>query len=250
MDHQRKETSRLRIIKVLSQSYRMGQKIFNLIRLRTWLNLIVAAFSLLVLTGCALTSVSAQQEKASGLWDELVNGQVYGQTFVAVQDNIYRIDLGTATYARTNTANVTFRLRTDPDSVTDLRTVTCRGQDIANDRPTSFIFDPIADAQGKSYYFLIESSEAVPGNAITLYAQEADLYLSGSAYRNGQPVPGDLVFTVYTQKMYTFSDLVGDFWTRLTRDKTFLIPYAVFLLLTVVGLVYTGRNSIKNKLVQ
>ncbi len=245
MDHQRKETSCLRIIKVLLQSYRKDQKIFNLVRLRIWLNLIVGAFSLLVLTGCALISVSAQQEKASGLWNELVNGQVYGQTFVAAQDNIYRVDLGTATYARINTASVTFRLRTNPDSGTDLRTVTLRGQDIANDRPTSFIFDPIPNSRGKSYYFLIESPEAVPDNAITLYAQEADLYLNGSAYRNGQPVPGDLVFTIYTQEMYTFSDLVGEFWTRLTRDKAFLIPYAVFLLLTIVGLAYTGRNSVK-----
>lgn len=241
MDHQQKNTGWLRKQKFFPRSSWASKKTFGLKRLHAWLYLIVAVYSLMALTGCALTSVSAQQEKASGLWNELVYGQAFGQTFVAGQDNIYRVDLGTATYARINSASVIFHLRADPDSVVDLRTITLSGQDVANDRPTSFIFDPIPDSQGKPYYFFIESPDSVPGNAITLYAQEADTYLNGSAYRNGQPVPGDLVFTVYTQEIYTFSDLVGDFWTRLTQDKAFLFSYVAILLMIVIGLICTVR---------
>jgi len=191
------------------------------------------------LTGCTLDNIAARQEKATGLWDELVGDETFGQSFVCTSDNLYRIDLGTATYARTNSAPVIFHMRSDPQASTDIISVTIPGPEIQNERPTSITFSPLADSQGRSYYFYIQSSEAVPGNAISVYANAHDQYTDGAAYLNGQPVDGDLVFTAYSQETYTLAGVWRDFTSRVRQDIPFFVCYGILLLL-VLGLLVTS----------
>ena len=59
------------------------------------------AFSLgllvLLLAGCSFEAVDIQQEQASSLADELLDGGSFGQTFTPQHDGLSRVDLYTAT---------------------------------------------------------------------------------------------------------------------------------------------------------
>jgi hypothetical protein len=166
---------------------------------------LAALITLVSLTGCTLDSIAARQEEATGLWGELVGGEAFGQSFVCTRDNLYRIDLGTATYARTNSAPVIFHLQSSPETSSDIVSISLPGPQIQNERPTSIEFAPLPDSRDEAYYFYIESPAATPGDAITVYANRHDQYPNGTAYRNGQPVAGDLVFTAYSRETFTFA---------------------------------------------
>ncbi len=194
-------------------------------------------FILLSVSGCTLGNVTAQQEKADGLWDELIGGKVYGQSFVCTGNNLYRIDLGTATYARINSAPVTLHLRLDPQASADITSVTLPGSEIQNDRPTSFTFSPLPDSQGRTLYFFIESPGATSGNAITVYANSSDQYLDGTAYQDGHAMTGDLAFTAYSQETFTFTQILRDFLSGVKQDLPFFIFFALLLLLVSTSLI-------------
>jgi hypothetical protein len=205
----------------------------------------------LCLSGCTLDNIAARQEKATGLWEELTGGKTFGQSFICTRNNLYRIDLSTATYARINTSPVIFHLRSASPSTsegaetfvaTDILTITLPGPEVQNDRPTSFVFPPLHDSKDKAFYFLIESPEGAPGNAITVYVNEYDQYLAGTAYRNGQPVAGDLAFTAYSQETFTFSGVIQDFLSRVTQDVPFFTCYCALLLLVCICLFLSLRH--------
>jgi hypothetical protein len=204
---------------------------------------LVILFTLVSLSGCTLDSITAQQAEATGLWEELTGLETYGQSFVSSSDNLFRIDLSTATYARTNSAPVVFHLQSRPGQDSDLRTVTIPGPEIENERPTSFEFPPLPDSEGQAYYFYVESPEATPGNAITVYANADDLYPDGSAYRNGAPVPGDLAFKAYSQTSFTLSGILGGFLSRAGQDVPFFVCYGVLILGACAGLVCALRHG-------
>ena len=191
---------------------------------------LILALTLVSLAGCTLDQIAAQQEKATGLWDELDGGETFGQSFVSSRDNLYRIDLSTATFARTNSAPVIFHLRSSPGVSTDIFSTTVPGPEIQNERPTSILFPPLRDSRGGSYYFYLESPEAMPGNAITVYANVHDQYPDGSAYRNGQVVTGDLAFTAYSRETFAFSRVLDDFLSRVAQDLTFFLCYGILVL--------------------
>jgi len=198
--------------------------------------------TLISLSGCTLDRIAAQQEKATGLWDELIGGETFGQSFLCTRDNLYRIDLGTATYARINSAPVIFHLRTEPGAGTDIISVSLPGPEIQNERPTSITFSPLSDSQGKSYYFFIESPEATPDNAITVYANARDQYSDGTAYRNGQAVAGDLAFAAYSRHIFAFSDIVRDFLARAIQDAPFFVCYGILIVAVCTSLVVALRK--------
>jgi hypothetical protein len=203
---------------------------------RTRLGLAILVL-LISLSGCTLDNIAARQGKATELWDELLGGQTFGQSFVIARNDLYRIDLGTATYARINSAPVIFHLQTGPEASTDIISVRLSGPEIENERPTTISFSPIPDSKGKRYYFYIESPEAAPGNAITLYANAYDQYPDGSAYRNGEAVAGDLVFTAYSRQTFAFSGILQGFLSRVAEDVPFLICYATLIMGACAGLL-------------
>jgi hypothetical protein len=206
----------------------------NLSRFTRWM---VALPLLLSLSSCTLDGISARQEKATGLWDELLGGENFGQSFVSTQPHLYRIDLGTATYARTNSAAVVFHLQTSPQATADLVSVTLAGPEIRNDRPTMFEFAPLADSEGQSYYFYIESPGATPGNAITVYANAQDQYPDGMAYRNGRAIAGDLAFTAYSRQVFSLPGILREFLSRALQDLSFFVCYGVLILGLSAGLL-------------
>lgn len=203
---------------------------------------IILCLALISLSGCTLDNISAQQEKATGLWDELIGGTSFGQSFISVSNNLYRIDLSTATFSRVNTAPVIFSLKNNPQDTTTIFSIEIPGPDIQNERPTSIEFPLILDSASKSFYFTIESPESNPGNAITVYANEQDQYSDGSAYRNNQVVGGDLVFTAYSRENFTFLGVLQDIASRAAQDVPFIIFWGILILVVCVGLVLSFRR--------
>jgi hypothetical protein len=203
---------------------------------------LLLCLALISLSGCTLDNISAQQVKTSKLWDELIGGTSFGQSFISTDNNLYRIDLSTATFSRTNTAPVIFTLKNIPQDTSSIFSIEIPGPDIQNERPTSIEFPPIHDSAGKSYYFSIESPEGTSGNAITVYANDQDQYPAGSAYQDSQAVSGDLVFTAYSHENFTFPGVMRDIVSRAAQDVPFLIFWGILILGVCVSLAFSFRR--------
>ena len=197
------------------------------------------ALVLLLLAGCTVAGVEVEQEKASGLADELLGGHVFGQTFTLQYDGLYRLDLYTATYARENTQPVIFSIRAVPEAAEELVRLELPAAQISNSGPTVIIFPPLADTAGQTLYFSIESPGSVPGDAITVYWDEEDVYPDGQMFIDGQPTGGDIAFIAYTQETFTLADIWNDFYSRASQDKPFFTFYCSLLALLVLALITT-----------
>lgn len=110
---------------------------------------------------------------------------------------------------------------------------------ISNSGPTVITFPPLVNTAGKTLYLSIESPGSVPGDAITVYRQEEDVYPDGQMYQDGQPVGGDLAFIAYTQETFTLADIWNDFYSRASQDRPFFTFYCAMLALLLVALGIT-----------
>jgi hypothetical protein len=128
---------------------------------------------------------------------ELTGRRQIGQHFVARRDGLYRVDVLVDTYGRCNTRDIIFRLRESPTAEDDLATVRVNASLLLDRGYVSFAFTPLTDSGGKSYYFVIESPESVPGDAITLWAYR-DADVPGAELEwNGRTISGHLVFGLF-----------------------------------------------------
>lgn len=205
------------------------------------ISLIVLCVILLSLTGCVLGGPEVEQERASGLAGELLDGHSFGQTFQLQYGGLYRIDLYTATYARENTHPVFFQY---------CASLACQGGDellrleipatqISNSGPTVINFPPISGTAGRILYFFVESPGSVPGDAITVYRNDTDVYAGGQMYVDGKPTGGDIAFIAYTRETYTAAGIWNDFYSRASQDKPFFTFYGILLGLVFLALIVT-----------
>lgn len=205
----------------------------------------IAAFVLasLLLAGCTVGGVDVEQEQASGLAGELLDGRSFGQTFTPQYDGLYRIDLYTATYARENTQPVIFRICPSLacggglGAGADLARLELPAAQISNSGPTVITFPPLPNTADRTLYFSIESPGAAPGNAITVYREEKDVYPGGQMYMDGQPTSGDIAFIAYTQETFTLADIWNDFYSRASQDRPFFTFYCSLLVLMAIAIV-------------
>ena len=200
---------------------------------------ILLALVPLVLAGCAIRGVDVEQEQATGLAGELLDGHSFGQTFTPQYDGLHRVDLYTATYARENTQPVIFRVRAAADSAEDLVRLELPADQISNSGPTVITFPPLAGTAGRMLYFSVESPGSVPGDAFTIYRHEEDVYLEGEMFVDGQAAGGDIAFIAYTRKTFSLSDIWNDFYSRASQDRSFFAFYCALLTLLLVALAAT-----------
>jgi hypothetical protein len=193
----------------------------------------------ILLSGCIELNdsdrLSIAQVKHNKPVGEIYGSTTVGQTFISEHPNLSAIEIKIATYMRINTHDVIFHLRSASNSTIDIATSTVNATKIADNKYRRFRFPPLIDSENKSYYFFIESPNSAPGNAITIwYNTEEDVYKAGSAYRNHEPMEGDLAFRIY-HKM-DMLNIVSHFIHRMQQDKTFFLFY--FLLMgTIVYLI-------------
>lgn len=170
-------------------------------------------------------------------------GEIYGsitvgQLFTAPYNSLYRIDVSMATYARENSHEVIFHLRNSPQAENDLVKITVNAGEIEDNRFRPFIFDPIHDSAGKSYYFFFDSPDSLPGDAITVWQTMKNLYSEGQAFRDHQATQGDLAFRTYYLTDYQPSLLakIDTLLDRLTANKPLFLGDRRFYLL--LGFLY------------
>jgi hypothetical protein len=219
------------------------------------IKVILVSLNTMLLYGCAIKGVDIEQEQATGLAGELIDGRAFGQTFKPQNKGLYRIDLYTATYARENTHPVIFHIQVNPDqgkcSVkgTDLVRLEIPAERISNSGPTVITFPQLSDTTGKNLCFLIESPGSVPGDAITVYRNDKDVYSDGQMVMDEKFTDGDLAFIAYTQENFTIADIWNDFYSRASQDKPFFVFYfslmAILVLALVIVLVWPAQKSIQ-----
>jgi hypothetical protein len=124
---------------------------------------------------------------------ELVQGTRFTQTFVSECAGMSRLDLYLASYARDNSSSVAIRL-TDTETHQRVFERVISGSDIADDEWHKFAFEPVSDSKGKQYRVVMIGLDGQPGNAITIWRSQADVFPGGKASTNDIPIDADLVF--------------------------------------------------------
>jgi hypothetical protein len=155
---------------------------------------VVAIFAFVIMLMILFIPNIVSQDSANQPIGEIMGNTTIGQTFFAPYANLNAIDIDFATYARVNTKDLVFHLRTSPSSPTDIFSSKINAQNIDDNKFYRFTFPKIRDSKDKSYYFFVEAPEAASGNAITIWSNYDDVYKGGSAYKDGQPIRGDLTF--------------------------------------------------------
>jgi len=140
--------------------------------------------------------MNINQDLYDGTVGEILPGKTFGQTFVSHQPNLCRIDVLLATYRRTNTCDLTFRLQVGFPIGEEVTVITVKGARIQDNRWHTFRFPPLLDSKGRTYYFSLESANATPGNALTAYLSAGPTEL-GRRYEDGRPGAGSLAFRTY-----------------------------------------------------
>lgn len=201
-------------------------------------SLIVLCTILLLLTGCTVGGIDVEQESATGLTGELLDGHSFGQTFTLQYNGLYRIDLYTATYARENTHPVVFRICTYPacQGGEEYLRLELLATQISNSGPTAITFPPIAGTAGHTLYFSVDSPGSIPGDAVSIYRNDKDIYPDGQMFIDGQPTEGDIAFIAYTRETFTAAEIWNDFYARASQDKPFFTFYCLLLGLLLVAL--------------
>lgn len=107
---------------------------------------------------------------------EIRRGMEVGQLIPVPRAGLSGIRLVFATFSsRPNTAAVVLHVRESPSSTQDLRTVTVNASKLEDSAWHTFVFPPIADSAGKTYYVFVTSPNGAAGNAVTVRFRERDI---------------------------------------------------------------------------
>lgn len=171
-------------------------------------------------------------------------GASIGQTFVSSQPDLHAIQLlwiVPAEFLVAPSGTVTLHLRRTRDDAADLATASLPVSDLRNNQFSKFVFAPIPDSQGASFYFFLDASQLnVQRGYLSLWASTEDNYAQGQLLLNGAPAPGDLVFRVFYEP--DIFSLAGSLAATLARFGT-LVPFALGLLF-LPGLALVSRSGI------
>jgi hypothetical protein len=124
---------------------------------------------------------------------EVTIGARMAQLFTSQCAGLNRVGLYMATYARDNTGRVAFRL-TETASQQRVWEFTMPAGDIADDEWRDIDFAPLKDSEGKQYRLTVLSPDGEPGNAITVWRSQTDVFPNGEALVDGKPINADLIF--------------------------------------------------------
>jgi GT2 family glycosyltransferase/glycosyltransferase involved in cell wall biosynthesis len=127
---------------------------------------------------------------------ELVAGHSHGQRFLCPRNGLSGIVLAPATFGRTNTCRLVLHIRTNPGAQADIHSVDLPAHEMKDGQPLAFRFMPIPDSAGRWFYFVADSPDGVPGDAISLYAAPYAEDLQAQRYEDGLPADGALVMAL------------------------------------------------------
>jgi len=190
---------------------------------------LTALLSTTVLLSACTELPDVTQSQHSQPVGEIYGSRTVGQTFVSRVDGLNRVDVLLATYARRNTHPVTFHLRSNPSSQSDIATLTIEAETVKDNTYRAFRFPPLTNSKGSPYYFFLESPSSTPGDAITIWHSPNDTYADGQVYIKGEPRDGDLAFKTYYS--YGVGSIVKDAYLAI---KTNIVPIFLMILLCLL----------------
>lgn len=191
--------------------------------------LFLTAMALILKTGVDAVNAPPWGNAVAGdLSPEVAGDTQVGQAWRAPLPGLYCIELFLQPPALPASQPLTFHLRAAVGAGPDIRTATINPEQILAGVPYAVEFEPLRDSKAKTFYFNLESPESRPGEAVkAIYGPESTLE-GGSAYVNGQEVPGNLVFqTHYTLRTREKIDLLLE---RMAQGRPYFLGTKGFYL--------------------
>ncbi len=131
-------------------------------------------------------------------------GEIFGdntvdQSFIGSEDGLAQIKFTVATWARANTSTLDVKIieegKDKPifDFKVDTSTLVDNNEFLAE-------FSPVKKSKGVTFRIVLSSSDASPGNAVTVWLREGPPYKEGTLLLAGTEFPASLVFSTYYLK--------------------------------------------------
>jgi hypothetical protein len=127
---------------------------------------------------------------------ELIAGHSQGQRFYSAHNGLSGIQVAVSTMARRNTSRLVLHIRTHPGGSSDIHSVNLPTHELKDGQTVAFRFPPIPDSANRWFYFVADSPDAVPGDAISLYAMSHSEDLKAQRYEDGLPAHSSLVMSL------------------------------------------------------
>lgn len=196
-------------------------------RVAYWLAWVIVV---VVLGGCSSSrlEVDSEQGRLDKAAPVIEGPTTVGQTFVAHRDRLAAVEVLLVVYGDTGAPDgeLTFHLRTDPASHTDLATRTFRTGKLTHNQPLRVNFHPLPDSRDQSYYFFFDGSA---GSQVTVWYNTIDAYADGRVVFEGQMQAGDLQFKTFYD--YSPGMVAGDVVRGVARHGWLTLPLMAMLLL-------------------
>ncbi len=128
---------------------------------------------------------------------ELIAGHSHGQRFLCPRNELSGLRIEVGTLGRRNTCRISLHLRSNPGATADLHTLEIPTHQLKDHQTIAFRFPPIKDSANIWFYFVAESPDGAPGDAITLWATpQYGGSSNGQRYEDGLPAPGSLAVSL------------------------------------------------------
>jgi glycosyltransferase involved in cell wall biosynthesis len=124
---------------------------------------------------------------------EIVAGRSHGQRFYSPHNGLSGVRIRVALPGKASTSRLVLHLRTNPGAGADIYSVDVPTYRLRDGQTLALRFPPLEDSAGRWYYFSAESPDAVPGDAVSLYANPRAGGLRVQRYEDGLPAPGALL---------------------------------------------------------
>ena len=127
---------------------------------------------------------------------ELLAGHSQGYRFLCPAGGLSAVIVRVGTFGRRNTARLSLHLREHPASKQDLAHTEIATHNLKDGERVTLAFPRIEASAGKWFYFVAESPDGVPGDAITLLGSDRLEHLNGQRYEDGLPANGALLLDI------------------------------------------------------
>jgi hypothetical protein len=124
---------------------------------------------------------------------EIVAGRSHGQRFYSPHNGLSGVRIRVALPGKASTSRLVLHLRANPGAGADIYSVDVPTYRLRDGQTLALRFPPLEDSAGRWYYFSAESPDAVPGDAVSLYAHPRAGGLRVQRYEDGLPAPGALL---------------------------------------------------------
>ena len=172
---------------------------------------------------------------------ELTKDVTLTQTFQADKD-IDGVSILLATFERTNTSHYHIIID-DTSNIIRVFDKTIDAADFADNSYYNLAFNSAELADDDAQYMItITSSDAVAGNAVTVWSSSNDEYAKGGLTLNGQLQSGDIVFTTTTiDPTYSAVGLLANRLMLVTMFFVFLMLHVIFDLAKMYDWIFRRR---------